>query len=169
MFLRGIVHIGGLPESADGGLMFDVTPVDYAAAAFAQLSLNMPGAGGGMTYHVANRRGVSLGNVERELQDFGIPVARLADAEWLHRLRSLGRHSADIAAACLALCRGLPGGSNVFDQYRTADLFQATGVEFDTQHTTAGLAGSGIACPPADSRLLRIYIEAAFPGGPEFG
>jgi nucleoside-diphosphate-sugar epimerase len=36
MFLRGIVHIGGLPESADGGLMFDVTPVDYAAAISAE-------------------------------------------------------------------------------------------------------------------------------------
>jgi hypothetical protein len=169
LFLRGIVRIGGLPESAEGGLTFDVTPVDYAAAAFAQLSLDTPNARGGMTYHVANRRGLSLGDVERGLQDFGIPVARLADAEWLHRLRSLGGHSADAAAACLALCRGLAGGSDVFDRYRTADLFQATGVEFDTQNTTAGLAGSGIACPPADGRLLRIYIQAAFPRGPEFG
>jgi amino acid adenylation domain-containing protein/thioester reductase-like protein len=168
LFLRGIARIGGLPKLADGGLTFDVTPVDYAAAAFAQLSLNTRSVGDGTTYHVANRRGLSLGDVERGLRDFGIPLARLTDAEWLHRLRSLGRDSADAAAACMALCRGLPGGSDVFDHYRTTDLFQATGVEFDTQNTTAGLAGSGIVCPPADSRLLRIYIQAAFPDGSNF-
>jgi amino acid adenylation domain-containing protein/thioester reductase-like protein len=164
LFLRGIVRIGGLPESADDGLVFDVTPVDYAATAVAQLSLGVA-AGDGTTFHIANRRGLSLGDIERELGHLGVPLPRLPAAEWLQRLRSLGSHSADAAAACLALCRGLPGGSHLFDRYRTADLFQATGVEFDTGNTTAGLAGTGIVCPPADSRLLRIYINAAFPDG----
>jgi hypothetical protein len=60
----------------------------------------------------------------------------------------------------LALCRGLPE-SDSFANYRTLDLFQATGIVFDQSRARQELAGSGIVCPAPDERLLRLYLSHA--------
>jgi hypothetical protein len=40
------------------------------------------------------------------------------------------------------------------------DLFQATDAVFVLDNTLAGLAGSGIVCPPPEPGLLRKYLRA---------
>lgn len=62
----------------------------------------------------------------------------------------------------LALARCLPRGA--FERHRAIELFQATGAEFRMENTTAGLAGSGISCPPPSSDLLRLYARNALQG-----
>ncbi len=158
LFCKGLAALGCVPRRAEE-LRLDVTPVDFAAAAMAHLSLHAAGAGAPSTFHIANSRSLSLGELLDALRAHGIAVAAVSDAEWRGRLAEFGdsARGAPEAAAYLALCRALPGGS-AFARQRTLDLFQATGVEFGMKNTLGGLAGSGIACPPPSGTLLRTYL-----------
>ena len=119
-------------------MFLDVTPVDYAAAAVARLSLaDHPD---GTTFHIANPRSLSLAELLDAVRSAGVRLDPLSADEFRERAAGL---DPDCAAACLGLCRSLPGG---YDRLRTADLFQATGVTFDQANTLAGLAGSGVVC-----------------------
>jgi thioester reductase-like protein len=162
LFVRGLARLGCLPPVPAEGLWLDVTPVNYAAAALVHLSLYA--AEDGATFHLANRRGVSLAMIRDALAAEGVAVPEVAADEWRERVAGLERQAPEAAAACLAICRGLPGE---FARYRTMDLFQATDVVFDTTHTDAGLAGTGIRCPAADMDLLRRYVRAALDGAGE--
>ena len=153
LFVRGLVRLGCLPELDAEGLEFDVTPIDYAAAALVHLSLH---AASGGTYHIAGAGRASLRSLIDALGERGIYFETAPPDRWFERLRELERDSPEAAAACLALCRGLPGD---FDRYRTMDLFQATGVEFDRTNTRAGLAGSGLVCPPPTAGLIGRYVD----------
>jgi amino acid adenylation domain-containing protein/thioester reductase-like protein len=165
LFLRGLARLGCLPPLDRGGLFLDATPIDFAAAALAHLSLH----GGGDVFHLANARGLSLADIVAALAGAGVRLEEVSVGRWRDRLAELRQAEPAAAAACLALCRGLPGEES-FSAYRTMDLFQATGVVFDMRRTHAALAGTGIACPPAP-QLIRTYVAAALaaggaPGGP---
>jgi pristinamycin I synthase-3/4 len=157
LFLRGLSRLGCLPRCNRAGLFLDVTPVDYAARALVHLSLHAAGPMGDC-FHLTGPRPVSLAELTAALGRAGIPIAEVDAGRWRERLGAL---EPEDAAACLALCRALPGGGESFERYRTLDLFQATGVEFDQGRALAGLAGSGIVCPPPDERLLDRYVRAA--------
>ncbi len=162
LFFRGVASLGCLPRGAGEGLAVDITPVDYAAAAVAHLSLHAAPAEGSATFHLANPRPLSLPALVDALRSFGIPLATVSEEEWRARLAALAREEvgSSEAAAYLALCRGLSGGA--FERHRTMDLFQATGVEFGMEHTRAGLEGSGLSCPPVTEALLHTYLGYTF-------
>jgi amino acid adenylation domain-containing protein/thioester reductase-like protein len=154
LFLRGLARTGGYPAGVERDLFVDVTPVDYAAAAMARLSL--ADLADGTTFHVANPRSLSLAELLDAIRAAGVRLDPLTADEF--HIRAAGLDPAT-AAACLGLCRSLTGAG--YDRLRTTDLFQATGVTFDQANTLAGLAGSGIACPPPDPELLGKYVRAA--------
>lgn len=157
LFYRGIASLGSLPESAASiapALRVDVTPVDYAAAAIAHLSLvRTPESGA--TFHIANPHSASLQGLVDALHAEGIPLAVVPDPSWRAR-RSFGIAE---SAAWLGLCRIL--SRDTFVRQRASDLFQATNADFRMENTLAGLAGSGLACPPPTPALLRLYARAA--------
>jgi amino acid adenylation domain-containing protein/thioester reductase-like protein len=165
LFLRGLARLGCVPDEEED-LFLDITPVDYAASALAHLSLTAADDFEPTTYHVANTRALPLRELVAGLEEFGVRLERVPPGRWRERLDRLppGHEG---AAACLALCRAEAGDS--FGSYRTMDLFQATGVTFDQANTRGGLAGSGIACPPPDRELLRVYFRHAFSRRPEAG
>jgi hypothetical protein len=139
-------------------LFLDVTPVDFAAAALAHLSLHVAGDRDGMTFHLANPHSLSLREIVAAMRSFGIPLEEMESARWQERLGELCRGDPDAASACLALCRLLPSADDAFARYRTLDLFQATDVDFAQDNTLAGLACSGLACPPPTQELLHKYM-----------
>jgi thioester reductase-like protein len=155
LFFRGLARVVGYPTGVERELFVDVTPVDYAAAAVARLSL-ADDLADGTTFHVANPRSLSLAGLLDAVRAAGVRLDPLTTDEFRERVQGL---DPETAAACLALCRALPGAG--YDRLRTADLFQATGVTFDQANTLAGLAGSGIACPPPDPELIGKYARAA--------
>ncbi len=162
LFFRGVASLGCVPRGAGEGLAVDVTPVDHAAAAVAHLSLHATPPEPSRTFHLANPRPLSLPVLVEALRSFGIPLATVPEEEWRARLAGLSREGGDSAeaAAYLALCRGLSGGA--FERHRTLDLFQATGAEFGMEHARAGLAGSGLECPPVTEALLHTYLRYTF-------
>ena len=111
--------------------------------------------GRGTTFHIANPQSATLQGLVDALHAEGVPLAVVSDAAWRTR------RSAGIAqsAAWLGLCRSLSRGA--FARQRASDLFQATNADFRMENTLAGLAGSGLACPPPTSALLRLYARAA--------
>ena len=139
------------------GLSLDMTPVDYAAAALTRISLaDHPDEA---TFHLANPRSLTLAELLETIRAAGVRLEPLSIGEFRERAACLDPTT---AAACLGLCRSLPGED--FDRLRAADLFQATGACFDQTNTVAALVGSGIACPPPESGLIQRYIAAALDG-----
>jgi thioester reductase-like protein len=161
LFLRGLSRLGCVPRTEGVDLSLDVTPVDFAAAALAHLSLEPAAAIDGATFHLANPRSLALGELVDAVRAFGVPLEEVSAERWQERLGELQGRDPDAAAACLALCRLLPGGAESFNRCRTMDLFQATGVTFGMDAALAGLAGSGLACPPPGPELLHKYVAHA--------
>jgi thioester reductase-like protein len=161
LFLRGLARLGCLPEGDLGGLFLDVTPIDYVAPAIVELSLRCGGADG-ETFHLANEHSLSLGRIVEEFERGVRPLERVPLERWQERLSRLQGNSPAPAAAVLALCRRHPG-AETFNRYRTLDLFQATGVIFDTTATRSTLAGSGLDCPEPTAELVRLYLRSALP------
>jgi amino acid adenylation domain-containing protein/thioester reductase-like protein len=154
LFLRGLARLGCLPPCDRTALALDVAPVDWVARALVYLSLHAAGD----TFHLAGPRAVSLAEWTAALDRVGVQIEEVDPGRWRDRLLALEADDAEAAAACLALCRALPEAQARFEQYRTMDLFQATGVRFGMERALAGLAGSGIVCPDVDDALLDRYV-----------
>lgn len=146
MFARGLKNLGAVPEGFGEQLKIDITPVDYAAAAMAHLSLH----GREDIYHIAGSGTLSLAQLISAIGG----IREIAAKDWrkLFHGQSLPHET---SAAYLALCRCLDD----FDRYRTMDLFQATNVCFDTART---LRDYGYTCPPPSEELIRLYLDHIF-------
>lgn len=155
LFFRGLASLGSIPSGAGDALAVDVTPVDYAAAAVAHLSL---GATAGTTFHIANPVSAKLPAVVEALRAVGVRITVEPNDTW--RTRALATPAE--SAAWLALCRCLPRAG--YARHRALDLFQSTGATFDRKNTIAGLAGSALSCPRPTPDLLRLYARISLAG-----
>ncbi len=158
LFVRGLTRLGCVPWLEGDDLWLDVTPVDFAAAALACLSLR-PASSNPATYHLASPRGLSFRELTAMLRARGLRLDEVAPAAWRKRIAAVERQDPEAAAACLALCRALPGGPGVFQAFRALDLFQATGVTFDCTAAREGLRGSGLPWPEPGSDLFSRYLD----------
>lgn len=164
MFARGISTLGCVPTS-DAKMTVDITPVDYAAAAMAHIAVSDTKSGTANTYHIANTSGFSLNNLLRVLNKLGFALDVLPAQEFLLNLQNKSyKFNSEESAACLALCRAL-GNNESFSQFRTMDLFQATGITFDSQNTQAALEGTSIACPEPSNELIELYLRQVLTPG----
>jgi thioester reductase-like protein len=161
LFVRGLTALGCAPEQT-GSMKVDITPIDFAAAAMVELSLRTMKTGRSCTYHIANERSLTLDELISVLQKQGVPIKRESGTEFLRRASELKSKSVDqdAAAACLALCRCLPGESS-FNSFRTMDLFQATDIVFDMHNTKAVLSATNLSCPPPNEILIDRYVAVA--------
>jgi amino acid adenylation domain-containing protein/thioester reductase-like protein len=156
MFAAGIARLGVLPEGGDELLKVDITPVCHAARAMVKLSLAAkPG-----TYHIAGKSGASLKELRAALARQNKPLRILPAARWMELIKNKPL-TAEESAAALSLCRAFSDDKR-FEQFRTMDLFQATGVTFDTTQAEAVLKPAGIICPPASEALLDTYMRWFF-------
>jgi thioester reductase-like protein len=137
LYVRGLLGDGALAESASEHAV-DLTPVGYAAAAMAHLSLQDTRA---TTFHIANSQAASMAQLHA------------AVAEQPGVIDGGSREA--FAVARLGACRN----QEDYDHLRPCDLFQATGFHFDCSNTRAGLVGSGIALPPPAPLLVRAYVQ----------
>lgn len=160
MFARGATALGCVPES-DENLEVDVTPVDYAAQAMAHIAVCDTKAGVSNTYHIANRNALSLPTLVSVMQNLGCAIDVLPPAQFLSRLQNKqNKFSSEESAAFLALCRALKNEES-FSQFRTMDLFQATGIRFDCANTEKALQKTDIKCPQPSMPLIELYMRNA--------
>lgn len=183
LVFAGLARLGCAPRER-AGLRFDVTPVDHAAAALAQIARAggswgedertqgegerlangevLPGAVA--TYHLAGDGGASADDLVEALRAEGVAVEDVDTSEWQAIGRRLAAGPLDEAAAAahLAFSRsGLPG---TYARQRPLELFQSTGVSFDDTRVRRALEGSGLRRPVAGTDLLRHYARLALRG-----
>ncbi|MEU0539237.1 AMP-binding protein [Nocardia sp. NPDC005978] len=146
-FLRAVSTLGCLPEADRDLLRVNITPVDHAATAIAELATSPCPP----TVHVASETGASLRDL-RDALGTRATIRTVSQAEFAARTR---RHltRADALAMVTASYR-LTGT----DEHRDADLFLNTARRFpcDLLHATLGRT-----IAPPTPELLARYVEFA--------
>ncbi|MBA2664100.1 MAG: amino acid adenylation domain-containing protein [Bradymonadaceae bacterium] len=157
MFFRATAVLGCVPAPALDKLAVDITPVDYAAAAIAHLSLGP--AAHPATFHIANPQPATLASLIDALRTTDVDIEAVDHPTWRARLTThLSQTTTrEHTTSLLAMCRCLD--HEAFERHRATDLFQATAANFDQQNTLAGLQDSGIVCPVASAELLEKYVR----------
>ena len=117
LFIRGISAIGCVPPIAEE-LSVDITPIDFAARAFATIAVDEQCRGAFGTYHIANPVSLPLSQLIKVVEGCGIPLATVAAEEFEQQYKQLASSSivnakSASAAARLALCRCLSGRSDI--------------------------------------------------------
>jgi hypothetical protein len=133
----------------------DFVPADVCAAAIRHISLSgaggSPGSGGG-TYHLGSARPAVLGDLAGRLRAHGFGVEPVPFGAWVSELlRPAANHRSHPMTPFLPLFvdRDPASGLTVAEMY-LADVFPRYG----RRRAEQALAGSGIAVPPVDARLL---------------
>ena len=161
--MKGCIQLGVAPDRA---FRVDVAPVDYVSRAIVHLALRPESLG--HAFHFPNPAPLPWSEALPILRAYGyrletVPFARwqakmaqevpgapdnallpflplLLPPEVLDRAERLGELADEPAAA--------PSGSS-----------EPVEARYDQSNTRAGLAGTGIACPPVDARLLTTYLD----------
>lgn len=158
--VRGLHALGRAPVGPRSArLALDVTPLDRAVAALAELITHAPPG----TYHLASPAPLTLPALLEALdQARGTPLMREPEATWLATPPSPHEppdaRVARLALSRLALDEDVGGSSAHHDAWRTLDLFQATGVRFDARRTRSVLGRAPIEPPTAD--MVVRYVRA---------
>jgi amino acid adenylation domain-containing protein/thioester reductase-like protein len=188
LLTRGLAAMRAVPAAWLDTLAIDITPVGFAAAAMAAIGLGAGGQAAAGTYHIAGRAPVPLRAWIEAMRAAGAIVDEVSEEGWHAQaaqpapasarpaqpvlpsrpIRS-GRSGRAISSgqpapadparafALLGLCRGT--GAGAFAAQRALDMFQATGIRFDTRRADAALSGTGIDRPAATSDLLARYVH----------
>ncbi len=156
MFVKGLVSLGVAPSGNHKDLSLDVTPVDYAAKAMASISSRSDGG----CYHIANKKGFTLDSIIKALRRRKIKMKVLDSEKWVREV-SCRQLSVAESAAFASLCRLFPAGGS-FEQFRSMDLFQTTGILFDQKNTESMLHSTKIKLPKANLALLKRYLNHIF-------
>jgi len=136
--IKGCVQLGVAPD-VDSYL--DVVPVDYVSRALVHLSLQDSTVG--RTFHLVNPTAVRWTEIVANIRTAGYPLRTVPLAAWREAVRS-------DSGAGNAMRVFLP----MLDERA---LF--SGRRYRQDRTALALAGSGIDCPPLDSRLIGTYLD----------
>ena len=146
LFVKGLESAGTLPDGPWDTIYLDATPVNFAAKAVVFLSLHAPAN----CFHIVNIKGFSLQMIVNAMKKKDIVLT----TDW----RTKNASTTSIATSFMALCR-LFSEHQLFERFRSMDLFQATDIVFDQTNTHRYLENTDISCPPADDALLNKYME----------
>ena len=150
MFLRGAGTVGVLPYDASDSMAVDITPIDKAVHAVADIiSRNRPGV-----YHIASEMPLKYNDLCMVMKEKGLISGTIAYEEWQKKASHFAGHP-DVQALRMAICRMDP---ELFKQMRYMDLFQTTGIRFDMTNTHAC---TSIRCQP-DKELIKLYISQSY-------
>jgi len=144
--VQACVQIGSVPEH-DGSVL--LTPVDYVSRAIVHLS-QQP-ASLGKAFHLVNPDSAPVTQVVDWISNVGYPLESVPRAEWQTRIFEEARKSPQSGLYPLGYLvanrahEAVPGAERPTPKRR---------LRFDASNTRAGLAGSSIACPPMDRRLI---------------
>ena len=152
--VKGCIQLGVLPDLdmlPELDTMINVTPVDYVSRAIVHLSRQPESQG--RVFHFSNPQPMHWRELANFFREYGYPLRQISNAEWHEVLFSRVAYSPDHALfPFMPLFAALKAAE---DPNQPDD--RAKDLPIDSRNTEAGLAGSGIACPPVDARLLQTY------------
>jgi amino acid adenylation domain-containing protein/thioester reductase-like protein len=144
--LAGCIQLGLAPDIP---LVENLIPVDYTAQAIAHLAQR--GAQANATFHLLNPRSTPWQTIVAAAQRRGYRLILVPYHEW-HRVL-MQRAAADRSNLLHSLSMLMPRNATTTSWI---DAWMEQG--FDTRDVTAGLEGSGIACPPIDDAQLEHML-----------
>ncbi|MEV7598234.1 amino acid adenylation domain-containing protein [Kitasatospora sp. NPDC089797] len=151
-FFRLIVELGLAP---DWDLPLNLVPSDVTARAVVHLSLTQPARG--RTFHIVNPRACLLDVLVDRLRHHGYPLRTVPYGDWC---RAMTRHLADHPDHPFGPFEPLFTNPAATRGITVAELSGAAYFpRLDHSRLEAGLAGSGITCPPVDHVLLDNMIH----------
>jgi thioester reductase-like protein len=124
----------------------NLTPADYIGRAIVRLSLRS--ASVGHTFHVASPRSISGQEIADMFRTIGVALRVVSYDEWKDALAARVGNGAD--PALLGLLEMMPS--------RQPQVME-TAMRIDCRDASAGLEGSGIACPAIDTESMRRYLR----------
>ncbi|HTZ45330.1 MAG TPA: thioester reductase domain-containing protein [Jatrophihabitans sp.] len=144
---KGCIQLGA---ALDFDVSLEITPVDYACAAVAELALS--GAHAGRSFNLPGARPLPWNDWVDQLRALGYRLERRDYRGWLADLRDQ--------------CAGGPGNEldrflPLFDESAPSlDLgYEGSAPRFDDTNTRTALAGTGIAPAEPDLALVGRYVE----------
>ena len=161
--MKGCIQLGTAPDRA---FLIDVAPVDYVSRAIVHLSLRAESLG--HAFHFPSSRPMRWGEALPILRDYGYRLDTVPLPEWHRKVAEVVPRSQDNALLPFlpilippAVLRGeqVPVAELPPDSAPEAAVAAPMEPRYDQSNTLAGLAGSGIACPPVDGRLLGTYLD----------
>jgi amino acid adenylation domain-containing protein/thioester reductase-like protein len=148
----GCIELGSAPE---GDIKFNIAPADYVSRAIVHLS-RQP-ASLGKAFHLVNPRPLHLSELVSWIRSLGYPLQQVNYDSWREELLAIAASSPD--HPIYPLVPLFPG------RVSRSPAPNSTAPQFDCQNTLAGLAGTSIICPPADTKLLRTYFSYLMQSG----
>jgi thioester reductase-like protein len=136
-----------LGRAYDSDFLMHVTPVDFAAAAVAEVALAT--AQGNGYYHAITETPITWRDFIRSIQEQGHAIDFVSPAAWHNALR-----------AALPVHRELAPLVLLGAQDPTRSNPNVSSMWFDASRLRAALADTGVACPPLDSGLIGTYVSA---------
>jgi thioester reductase-like protein len=157
MFVKGISQLGCVPaKKFTKALAIDITPIDYAAKAMLEISVQPDSQG--KIFHIANSNSLSFDKLIQAMQSFGLSINFVSQNEWNRLFTELKENQeSEKLSVYLALCRVMSKNQD-FERNRVLDLFQATGVKFSTINTELALKDLNLAAPVITEALLHKYL-----------
>ena len=146
LIVRACLTLG---KAQDVDFLMHVTPVDFAAAAMAEIALGRGDASG--FYHTITEGPIAWRDFVRTVREQGHQLELVPTPAWHEALRAaLPAHREFTPLAAMSAqdqTRGL-NGANIFS------------MQFDASRLRAALAGTDVVCPALDRRLIGTYINA---------
>lgn len=150
MFIRGAQSLHNLPIDESNKLAVDITPIDYAAATMAKISINKSKE---RIFHIANDNPLFYNQFVQFLKEENIIQDIFPYSDWKSSIDSKKFLTRNEQSCILALCRL---NLEKYEAQRYMDLFQATNIKFNNQNTKTI---NSIPCPCADEKLIKKYIN----------
>ena len=130
----------------DSDSLMHVTPVDFAAAAVAEVALTPAHAGG--YYHAITETPIAWNDFVRVVREQGYAIDLVSQAAWHDALRAALPAHRDLAPLVLLGAQDPALRPNV------------SSMQFDASRLRAALAPTGVACPAIDRALIATYLDA---------
>ncbi|HBB32527.1 MAG TPA: hypothetical protein DC064_12205 [Cyanobacteria bacterium UBA9273] len=148
-FIKGCIQMGSMPNMNCG---ITIVPVDYVSQAVVYLSRQHESLG--KAFHLNNPNYSSWSEVADWIDNFGYPVRQISYEAWEAELIEIAGSGENALSGLVPFF--LRRWSE--EQLTFAGLGQRR-VKLNCEETVARLAGSSIACPRVDSKLLTTYFS----------
>ncbi|MGK7876876.1 MAG: amino acid adenylation domain-containing protein [Xenococcaceae cyanobacterium] len=149
--IKGLIQLSSAP---DLDLEMSLTPVDYVSRAIIDLS-RQP-ASLGKAFHLVSPHPVTFYRLVNGIRALGYSIQLTDYDQWQAQLLKAASSQAENALSPLLFLFTEWVSENQLSYLETSALVSRP---FDCRNTLAGLAGTSIACPPIDHKLLRAYFS----------
>ena len=144
--IRGCIQLGSIPNLNTG---YDLTPVDYVSKAIIYLSQQKESLN--KAFHLITPQPIQWEQLFKWVSSFGYPLEQILYDKWQAKVREVAASSPTNALYPLVL---LLSQKEIEAQAWNSELLQ-----FDSQNTVNGLAGTSINCPVVDYELFCTYLS----------